>query len=112
MTRGIFCPLTLQKKKYFFEKELKLKTNATTISDLPFPGVLAAVTNKAGIVHKNCRDAELEILEETLGVKFKRAEFYEGFPGAEILANSKGLIIPKSLRGPELAEIQEGLKVF
>ncbi len=99
-------------KKYFFEKELKLKTEATTISNLPFPGVFGCVTNKYGIVHKDCKDAELEILEKTLGVEFKKPEFYCGFPGAEILANSKGLIIPKTLRGQELAEIQEGLKIF
>lgn len=110
--KGCILSPYLAEKKYFFEKELKLKTEATTISDLPFPGILATVTNKAGVAHKNCKDAELEILEKTLGVEFKRLEFYEGSPGAEVLANTKGLIIPKNLRGQELAEIQEGLKVF
>ncbi len=110
--KGCILSPYLAEKKYFFEKELKLKTEATTISDLPFPGVLATVTNKAGIVHKNCKDAEIEILEKTLGIEFKKLEFYEGFPGAEILANTKGAVIPKNLKGKELAEIQEGLKVF
>ncbi|MCK4429178.1 MAG: translation initiation factor IF-6 [Candidatus Aenigmarchaeota archaeon] len=110
--KGCVLSPYLADKKYFLEKELKLKTGATTISDLPFPGALSCVTNKSGIVHMDCKDSELEILEKTLGVEFKRLEFYSGFPGAEILANSKGLLTPKTLKGPELAEIQEGLKLF
>jgi len=110
--KGCILSPYLAEKKYFFENELKLKTEITTISDLPFPGIFATVTNRAGIVHKNCKDAEIEILEKTLGVEFKRLEFYEGFTGAEILANTKGLIAPKTLKGQELAEIQDGLKIF
>lgn len=110
--KGCVLSPYLRDKKQFFEEKLKLKTEAITISDLPFPGALAVVTNHGGVVHEKCKDTELDILEKTFGVKFKRCAFYEGFPGAEILANSKGLIVPKSLRGQALAEIQEGLKVF
>lgn len=110
--KGCILSPYLSRKRVFFQKELGLKTIASTISDLPFPGVFAYVTNKAGIVHQRCRDSELDVLEKTLGVPFKRCEFYDGFPGAEILANSKGLIVPRLIRGQEMAEIQEGLKIF
>jgi len=110
--KGCILSPYLRDKKQFFEKKLKLKTAAITISDLPFPGALAVVTNQGGIVHEKCKDTELDILEKILGVNFKKCGFYKGFPGAEILANSKGLIVPRSLKGQELAEIQEGLKVF
>ena len=62
--KGCILSPYLAEKKYFFENELKLKTEITTISDLPFPGIFATVTNRAGIVHKNCKDAEIEILEK------------------------------------------------
>jgi translation initiation factor 6 (eIF-6) len=110
--KGIVLSPYLAEKKDFFEHETKLKVEITTIANLPFPGILGLVTNKAGIVHKNCKDEELDILEKTLEVKFHRCEFYEGFPGAEILANSKGLIAPKYLKAQELAEIQENLDIY
>jgi translation initiation factor 6 (eIF-6) len=110
--KGIILSPYLSDKIDFFKENTKLDVEITTISGLPLPGILALVSNKAGIAHKNCRDKELEVLEKTLGVEFKVCEFYEGFPGAEFLANSKGLIIPKYIKSQELAEIQEGLKVF
>jgi len=107
----VLSPYLKGKKAYFHEK-LGLKTSACTISDLPFPGIGAIATNTGCLVHQHALDAEMEHIEKTLGVPVKRAEFYEGFPGVEILANSKGLIVPKNLRGPALSEIQEALKVF
>ncbi|HIE41582.1 MAG TPA: hypothetical protein EYP80_02855 [Candidatus Aenigmarchaeota archaeon] len=109
---GIVLSPYLSKKADFFKEYIKLNVGVTTIGNLPFPGILAVVTNKAGIVYKNCRNEELDILEKTLKVKFKRCEFYEGFPGAEFLANSNGLIAPRYLKAQELAEVQEGLKIF
>jgi len=110
--KGIVLSPYLVEKKEFLERETKLKVGITTIANLPFPGIFALVTNKAGIVHKNCKDEELEILEKTLGVSFRKCELYEGFPGAEILANSNNLIVPKYLKARELGEIQEALQIY
>ena len=110
--KGIVLSPYLAEKKEFLERETKLKVGITTIANLPFPGIFALVTNKAGIVHKNCKDEELEILEKTLGVNFRKCELYEGFPGAEILANSNNLIVPRYLKARELGEIQEALQIY
>lgn len=107
----ILSPYLRGKKDYFHEK-LGLKTSVCTISDLPFPGIGAVATNTGCLVHQKALDAEVEHIEKTLGVPVRRAEFYEGFPGVEILANSKGMIVPKNIRGQALSEIQEALKVF
>lgn len=110
--KGIVLSPFLEKKIDFLREKTKLRVNVTTIANLPFPGILGLVTNKGGIVSKNCKDEELEVIEKTLRVEFHRCEYYDGFPGAEILANSKGLIAPTNLKAQELAEIQEGLKVY
>jgi len=102
----------LKLKKAYFHEELGLKSSISTISDLPFPGIGAYATNTGCIVHQKCLDSELEIIQKALGVPVKRAEFYDGYPGTEILANSKGLIVPKTVKGAALSEIQEALKVF
>ncbi|MGC9310303.1 MAG: hypothetical protein ACP5E4_01110 [Candidatus Aenigmatarchaeota archaeon] len=110
--KGCLLSPYLGAKKAYFEEKLGLKTNIVTIANLPFPGIGACATNTGCLVHKNALDAEIGIIEKTLGVEAKRCEFYEGFPGTEILGNSKGLIVSKLIRGQVLAEIQEGLKVF
>jgi translation initiation factor 6 len=102
----------LKLKKAYFHETLGLKTSISTVSDLPFPGIGACATNSGCIVHHKCLDSEMEIIEKALGVPVRRAESYDGFPGAEILANSKGLIVPKTLKGHTLSEIQEALRVF
>ncbi|MBN2094449.1 MAG: hypothetical protein JW727_00220 [Candidatus Aenigmarchaeota archaeon] len=110
--KGCILSPYLKLKKHYFQETLGLKTSISTISDLPFPGIGAIANNNGCIVHEKALDAEIEIIEKTLKVPVKRAEFYDGFPGTEILANSKGMIAPKTLRGPAMAEVQEALKVF
>lgn len=110
--KGCVLSPYLREKKHFFEEKLGLKTAISTISDLPFPGIGAYATNNGCLIHERALDAEIEIIEKTLGVPVKKAEFYGGFPGTEILANTKGLLIPKTIRGQAMAEIQEALKIF
>jgi translation initiation factor 6 len=110
--KGCILSPYFREKKHYFEEKLGLKTSISTISDLPFPGIGAYATNNGCLVHEKALDAEVEIIEKTLGVKVVRAEFYDGFPGTEILANSKGILVPKTIKGQAMAEIQEALKVF
>ena len=59
--KGIVLSPYLAEKKEFLERETKLKVGITTIANLPFPGIFALVTNKAGIVHKNCKDEDEKV---------------------------------------------------
>lgn len=110
--KGIILSPYLEGKRDWLREKTGLKVDSSYVAGLPFPGILGLVTNKGGVVSKNCKEGELEKLEKTLGIEIHRCEYYDGFPGAEILANSKGLIAPSYLKAQELAEIQEGLRVY
>ncbi len=110
--KGIILSPYLEGKADYLKEKIGLKVEFSYIAGLPFPGILGLVTNKGGLVSKNCKDEELEKLEKTLDIEIHRCEYYDGFPGAEILANSKGLVVPPYLKAQKLSEIQEALGIY
>ena len=110
--KGIVLSPYLKAKADWIREKTGLKVDSSHIAGLPFPGILGLVTNKGGLIAKNCNDDELEKIEKILGVEIHRCEYYDGFPGAEIIANSKGLVAPSYLKAQKMSEIQEALGIY
>lgn len=88
-----------------------LPCEVATISKLNIIGSLAIATNKGCLAHPGVTDKEIKVIEKILGVPVDigTAGFGSPYPGAGVIANSRGFVTALNTSGPELGRIAEAL---
>jgi translation initiation factor 6 len=74
-------------------------------------GTAAAATNAGVLCHPNATDAELDALEDVLGVRADIGTINYGGPlvGSGLVANDYGYVCGQETTGPELGRIEDAL---
>jgi translation initiation factor 6 len=91
------------KKSLGFEK-----VKRGTIANILTVGSVAVITNKAGLVHVDVTEEELNELSEFFKVKLDTGtvNFGSAFIRSGLVANSNGVLVGSSTTGPEILRIQ------
>ena len=82
-----------------------------TIAGLSVVGSAGYVTNQGLLVHRDCKEDEMKMLEDVLKVEgdIGTVSFGSPFVGASIVANSNGFLVSEQTSGPELQRVDEAL---
>ncbi len=99
------------KTKSEIHNGLKVPTKKCRISELNNVGSCLIANNKGGLVHREVKGFELELLEKTLKVEILDGTINMGNPYVKsgIIANSKGFIIGTQSGGPEITNADMAL---
>lgn len=108
---GCVIPKELSRLKKDLEDCFGVTVKKGTVAGLSIVGSCAIATNRGILVHPNCTEKEMELLESVLGVDgdIGTVSFGSPFVGAGLVANSNGLLIPDNTTGPELQRADEAL---
>ena len=108
---GIVISPLLKKQKSKIERFFGLQCETEKIIGSNVIGTLAFATNKGCLIHPKAKEKEIKIIEKALNVAAHKGtvNFGSPFPGAGIIANSKGIIVSKASTGFELGAITEAL---
>jgi translation initiation factor 6 len=84
------------------------KVKRGTIANILTVGSVAVITNKAGLVHVDVTEEELNELSEFFKVKLDTGtvNFGSAFIRSGLVANSNGVLVGSSTTGPEILRIQ------
>ena len=95
----------------FMSKELSIPVKKAKISEMNNIGSCLVANNKGGLVHRDVKGFELELLEDTLKVEVLDGTINLGNPYVKsgIIANSKGLVIGSQSGGPEITNADMAL---
>ncbi|MBA3045371.1 MAG: translation initiation factor IF-6 [Candidatus Thermoplasmatota archaeon] len=95
-------------------KALKVPVERGTIAGYSTVGSSAVATNKGIICHPHTSSYEMEIMEQTLGVKAQlcTANYGTGQVGACMIANTKGALVGETTTPIELGKVEEGLVLY
>lgn len=109
--KGCVISRELEKIKKELEECLGVPVRVGTIAGLDVVGSAGFVTNQGLLVHRDCKEKEMKILEKTLKVEgdIGTVSFGSPFVGASIVANSNGFLVSEQTTGPELQRIDESL---
>jgi translation initiation factor 6 len=108
---GIIISPLLKKHKKEISAFFGLHSAVTMIGKQRTVGTLGIATNKGCLLHPKARKAEIKIISDILGVECNvgTVNFGSPYPGAGVVANSKGFVASESTSGPELGRITEAL---
>ncbi|MCD6399120.1 MAG: translation initiation factor IF-6 [Candidatus Aenigmarchaeota archaeon] len=101
----------LEKIKNKLEKCFNVPVKTGTIAGLDIVGSAGFVTNQGLLVHRDCTEEEINLLEKFFGLNIGvgTVSFGSPFVGASLVANSNGFVISEQTTGPELQRIDESL---
>ena len=108
---GIVLSPFLKRHKKEIEKFFSLPCEITKIAGSNVVGTLAFATNKGCIISPKAKESEIKIIEKSLNVPANKGTvgFGSPFPGAGIIANSRGVVVSESTSGFEAGVIMESL---
>ncbi|MFH1420467.1 MAG: translation initiation factor IF-6 [Candidatus Aenigmatarchaeota archaeon] len=109
---GIILSPSLERHKEDIGRFFKIPCEVCTIATLNVAGSLGIATNKGCLLNPRVHESELKFIEHVLNVRadIGTVNFGSGYPGAGIIANSKGLVISEQCSGPEIQRIEEALQ--
>ena len=112
--RGCIISDKIRKCKGEIEDFLKVKTTVHNIGKLDIVGSLSMATNRGCLVSKFASEKDIQIIEDSLGVKagFATVNFGSNFLKSGVIANSKGVIMGNETTSPEMQNITEVLGFF
>jgi translation initiation factor 6 len=90
---------------------LDVPVTRTEIAGVPTVGTAAVATDRGVLCHPKTTDAELDALEEALGVPADIGTINYGGPlvGSGLVANDSGYVVGEDTTGPELGRIEDAL---
>lgn len=93
------------------QTKLSVPTKKAKLSDITNIGSCLIVNNKGGLVHRDVKSFELELLEDTLKVEILDGTINMGNPYVKsgIIANSNGIAIGAQSGGPEITNADMAL---
>ncbi|NHN60537.1 MULTISPECIES: translation initiation factor IF-6 [Halorussus] len=93
------------------EKALEVDVERGELADVRTVGTAAVATNEGVLCHPKATDAQLDRLEEVLGVPADIGTINYGAPlvGSGLLANRRGYVVGQETTGPELGRIDQAL---
>ena len=93
------------------EEALEVDVERGELADVRTVGTAAVATNHGVLCHPKATDAQLDRLEEVLGVPADIGTINYGAPlvGSGLLANGEGYVVGEDTTGPELGRIEETL---
>lgn len=93
------------------ESHLSVPVKRAKISEMNNIGSCLIANNKGGLVHRDIKSFELELLEDTLKVEILDGTINMGNPYVKsgIIANSKGLVVGAHSGGPEITNADMAL---
>ncbi len=108
---GIILSPLLKKHKKEINKFFGIDCQVSTIANMNVVGNLGFATNKGCLTHPKLREKEKRLIERTLQVDadITTVNFGSPYPGAGIIANSKGFVVSEATSGPELGRITDVL---
>jgi len=109
--KGCIISPELKKIKKNLEGCFGVQVEVGTIAGLSIVGSAGCVTNQGLLVHRDCTEQEMKLLEDVLEVEgdVGTVSFGSPFVGASIVANSNGFLVSEQTSGPELQRIDEAL---
>jgi translation initiation factor 6 len=108
---GIIISPLIKKHKKEIDKFFGLPSAISMIAKQRTVGTLGCATNRGCLLHPKARKNEMEIITKVLGVpcNIGTVNFGSPYPGAGVVANSKGFVASETTSGPELGRITEAL---
>lgn len=99
------------RNKKLIRQALQVKLKPGRIAELPTVGSLGIANKHGCFLHKDAKQAEIEYLEDLLGVKSETGTINRGSPYVKsgILVNDRGLIVSDLSWGPEIGMADESL---
>jgi len=93
------------------EEALSVPVERGSLGDVDTVGTAAVATNEGVLCQPDAREAELETLEELLGVYADVGTINYGAPlvGSGLVANDDGYVVGHDTTGPELGRIEDTL---
>ncbi|MFC7081990.1 translation initiation factor IF-6 [Halorussus caseinilyticus] len=93
------------------EDALEVDVERGELADVRTVGTAAVATNEGVLCHPKTTDAQLDRLEEVLGVPADIGTINYGAPlvGSGLLANEHGYVVGQETTGPELGRIDQAL---
>ncbi|MBU7013414.1 MAG: translation initiation factor IF-6 [Theionarchaea archaeon] len=96
----------------FFQDALGTEVVRAQLGEFLTVGSVGVVTNKAGVLHPQLSDEDIEFVEDVLQISCERATANRGVGYLRLclLANTKGILAGRETTGPELVRIEDILE--
>ncbi|MBU6997313.1 MAG: translation initiation factor IF-6 [Theionarchaea archaeon] len=96
----------------FFQDALGTEVVRAQLGEFLTVGSVGVVTNRAGILHPQLSDEDIEFVEDVLQISCERATANRGVGYLKLclLANSHGILAGRETTGPELVRIEDILE--